>query len=337
MRQGVRQRQHLEQRAVRLTEVQRATAGHRDLQFGQRQVARTVCGRAGEHAGGLARVLAPEHLLCRRHGGIARQQEGAPLQLAQIVAARDDFLARVAALLEIDPADQLVVEHLRHELAGGRGHDRHHARTHFQLLPLRHVQRGQGAEHVLRLRGRADPQPAVDRRAAQAAVGQANHCGTVPVQLVPGLRRGVRTEPGGCRRTGQAEHGQLGAGIRQARLGAHHEHRQPLERRCQHVGAAGQPVLLGTRAGVDEAGEHAALRRAVGAQAGMGQIEPADVVAELSMEEGRRIRPDGADDAPVRQHAGAAGTEFSGLSRKCSGGVHPLIIISTMHSCDFTR
>src|SRR4051812_26335395 len=46
----------------------------------------------------------------------------APLHLAAVLRARDDLLARIAALLEVDAAQLLEIDHLRHEevLRGSR-------------------------------------------------------------------------------------------------------------------------------------------------------------------------------------------------------------------------
>ena len=61
--------------------------------------------------------------------GLALEQEGAPLGRAAVLAARDDFLAGIAALLEVDAADELEVHHLRHEPVDRRRLDR--ARCRF--------------------------------------------------------------------------------------------------------------------------------------------------------------------------------------------------------------
>src|SRR3546814_3105149 len=50
--------------------------------------------------------------------------EQAALQRAEVVQARDDFLAGVAALVEADTAEQVEIRHLRDEMiAGFRQHD----------------------------------------------------------------------------------------------------------------------------------------------------------------------------------------------------------------------
>ena len=68
-------------------------------------------------------------------GAGAVHRVGAALERAAVLAARHDFLARVAALLEVDAAQQLEVQHLRHELLDGRGHDAGHAAAHLEPAP----------------------------------------------------------------------------------------------------------------------------------------------------------------------------------------------------------
>jgi hypothetical protein len=70
-----------------------------------------------DHAARLARVGHVEHFVAGLRGrAVDGGERGAALELAEVLAARDDFLARVAAFLEIDAAEQLEVDHLRDEL-----------------------------------------------------------------------------------------------------------------------------------------------------------------------------------------------------------------------------
>ena len=73
-----------------------------------------------DHAAGLSRVVVRKYFCAWHDGrklvGIDARQQHAALELAKVLAARDDLLSGVAALAEIDPAHQLEVHHLRHEL-----------------------------------------------------------------------------------------------------------------------------------------------------------------------------------------------------------------------------
>ena len=90
-------------------------------------------------------------------GGRAFGQHHAALERAAVLAARDDLLARIAALLEVHAAHQLEVDHLRHEGLDGAGDDARHARLHLEPVP--HV--GAGRRRPRRRRvGRRGPQQA---------------------------------------------------------------------------------------------------------------------------------------------------------------------------------
>src|SRR5207344_343256 len=68
-------------------------------------------------AGGVDHHAAVELLAGPQLGaGGRRQAHHAALHFAAVLGARDDFLPGIAALLEIDAADLLEVDHLRHEL-----------------------------------------------------------------------------------------------------------------------------------------------------------------------------------------------------------------------------
>src|SRR6185295_15872597 len=77
------------------------------------------CG-IGDGAHGLARGAGEEHVLSGESDAFAVEQEGAPLGRAAVLAACDDLLSGIAALLEIDAADELEVDHLRHEAVDRR-------------------------------------------------------------------------------------------------------------------------------------------------------------------------------------------------------------------------
>jgi hypothetical protein len=54
------------------------------------------------------------------------------------------LLAGIAALPEVDAADQLEVDHLRHELFHRGGLDERHAAADFQPAPAVEIEGGQG-------------------------------------------------------------------------------------------------------------------------------------------------------------------------------------------------
>ena len=107
-----------------------------------------------------------------RGGARALEQEHPALDRAAVLAARDDFLARVAALLEVDAADQLEIEHLRHEPIDRRGLDPRDAAAHLEPAPVGRVRRSgrrlprrpRGARHPI---GRFMPRTAPHRRSRQ--------------------------------------------------------------------------------------------------------------------------------------------------------------------------
>src|SRR6185369_13787546 len=76
--------------------------------------------------------LTAEKILSRnwRRRCLNRAAIHTPLELAQVLAARDDLLSRVAAFLEIDAADELEIRHLRHEVVLRCERDLCNARAH---------------------------------------------------------------------------------------------------------------------------------------------------------------------------------------------------------------
>src|SRR6185295_2948990 len=65
------------------------------------------------------RRAARVNVLAGRGDGVAVEEQRASLRRAAILAARDDFLPGIAALLEVDAADELEVDHLRDEAIDG--------------------------------------------------------------------------------------------------------------------------------------------------------------------------------------------------------------------------
>src|SRR5687767_15214214 len=73
----------------------------------------------------------------RRRRSAVFEAEHASLDRAPKMRARDDLLARVAALLEIDAAQQVEVEHLRNERCVCFGIDLRQAGADSRELPVR--------------------------------------------------------------------------------------------------------------------------------------------------------------------------------------------------------
>ncbi|KOT23443.1 glycine cleavage T domain protein [Burkholderia mallei] len=174
--QRVGKRQERERRAARGRQVDRSVPerGELDLDervdaaFGRRR-------RVHDHPARLARIVRMIELDARMRGvGAGRdvRERGAALDRAPVLAARDDFLARIAALAEVDAADHVEVDHLRNELLDGRLRDARLARAHVEPIPDggRHArQRGfERGQARVELGARRDPQVA---RAARR-VGQ---------------------------------------------------------------------------------------------------------------------------------------------------------------------
>ena len=90
----------------------------RQLHLDQRVDAAGAVRRAvDDHAARLLGIGAGIDFLSGHGGRVGNaDQRGAAFQLAQILAARDNFLPRIATLLEIDAAQQLKIDHLRYEL-----------------------------------------------------------------------------------------------------------------------------------------------------------------------------------------------------------------------------
>lgn len=97
-------------------------------------------------------------------GRLAVRERGAPLDRAAILAARDHFLSRIAALLEVHAAEHVEIDHLRDELLDRRLRDARLARVNVEPVP----QFGAPAVELfveprqlrLDVRFRADPQKA---------------------------------------------------------------------------------------------------------------------------------------------------------------------------------
>src|SRR5262249_61086418 len=86
----------------------------------------------------------------------------APLQLAEILRARDDLLARVAALVEAHAADQLEVRHLGDELVLRGSGDQGKTPANVQPAPQRRILGMRVLQYARRsFRGEREEQPSV--------------------------------------------------------------------------------------------------------------------------------------------------------------------------------
>ena len=90
-------------------------------------------------------------------------------------------------------------------------------------------------------------------------------------------------------RPGQAAQRDLGAGIAELALGAQHEHRQALQRRREHAGAAGQQELVVGRAARPRSSPAAGPWPSRSRPAAPARAERENVVGELALQEGGGI------------------------------------------------
>ncbi|SPA40482.1 hypothetical protein CBM2606_A70101 [Cupriavidus taiwanensis] len=245
-------------------------------------------------------------------------QPHAALERAAILAARHYLLARIAALAEIDPADQLEIDHLRHELLLRRRDDAGQARLDFEPVPQRRrgsCQRG-GQLRAQRV-GTLGRQHQLPARLA-GAIRQADHGGAVGRgHGKGGFRRG---QPGRCQRpggagAGQAEDGMGRSDVGQPGLGAQHEHRQALLHRGLDLGRQLQHDAVGV-APHQEGGQQPALGRAVAGQARRARRQVVDRVGQLGVQEAGGIVARHADEA----EPGRGANHAAGLQRVKVGG-----------------
>ena len=234
--------------------------------------------------------------------GVAVEQEHAPLGRAAVLAARDDLLARVAALLEIDAADELEVDHLRHEPVDRRRLDRGDAALHLEPAPGRRAAARRGGDGAARpggaRAGSARVPAASGRRGSRGAVVLDARCqAAASPSAEPARRRGA-----GDARTARARRWRRSACTWRA------------ARTSTGASASARARSAGRRAGTRRrrgrqttklacsrplAEQKPASRAAPGAEAG-------DVVGELALQERRGVGAARADHAPVGEAAGAA-------------------------------
>ena len=200
-----------------------------------------------------------------------RRRDHAALERAAVLRARDDFLPRIAALLEIHSADQLQVHHLRHELVlrrpsrsggGPRG-----SRRATSPAPVRRGKRGPLPRPRARGRGAAS-MPTADRA----------------VSSDPGTRQGRRRPSAPTRRT---------APIRRSRPDPTFERSTNIDSRLAH---GGREVARRAAAGSPRRAARPEASRAGGpwpstspAQALPARRQILDIVAQLRVQECTRV------------------------------------------------
>ena len=176
---------------------------------------------------------------------------------AAVLAARDDLLARVAALLEVDAAEQLEVQHLRHELVDGRRLDRRRRRSAPRASA--------SASSVDRRRRVGAALPATMQRAHAGRVRQADAARRRRARAAAhGAASPAAASAGAPARPHSADSAVASLSLH---LRAQHEHRQPLQRRRPARRRAGEQDLVVGRAPDHEARQQPALGRAVAGQA----------------------------------------------------------------------
>ena len=168
---------------------------------------------------------------------VAVEEEGAPLDRAAVLAARDDLLPGVAALLEVDAADELEVDHLRHEAVDRRRLDRDDA----ALAP-----RASARSSSVSAGAAADVDLGAGRRGEQAraqpgGIGQADQ---------PRRRRAVAR----CQTRGIAEHRRRGRRRRRRTARSRRSHRSACTWRAARTstGASASARARSARAGEQE-------------------------------------------------------------------------------------
>ena len=221
----------------------------------------------------------------------------AAFEFAEVLHARDHFLASVTTLGETHPADQLQVRHLWHECL-----DRvvEHVRQ-----PGADVHQGPeiGSGRLCPGEGLRIQFGKPLRRAqyleSWAVAGDPDHAQSVAGDAALVGRRRERQQ---CRRTvaGEAETRQFVARVGQRHLGAQHEHLQALEDRVAALDRQLQ-VQVVTALQYPETAEHAALRAAIAAQLRRFGCDQVDVIGQLALQEGAHVGAGSADQSEVRE------------------------------------
>ncbi len=148
------------------------------------------------HAGRLCRIVAVEDFKARAHRCVGIEEEHPSLDRSAVLASRDDFLSRIAALLEVDATDQLEVQHLRHEPVDRCRFDRRDAALHLEPAPLieRHRRRVPGHRVVRRpMRRRSARCP--PHRAGESHGGRPCRAWSMASTPASGRSRWSRSQP----------------------------------------------------------------------------------------------------------------------------------------------
>ncbi len=243
----------------------------------------------------------------------------AALERAAVLAARHHLLARVAALLEIDAADQFQVHHLRHELLRPWRPTRAARRC---APPASARLSGSSAGSGGRLA--AGPQPARHRGAVDDGVGQADQVGAAGVGAAP--RGAGRASPSAAPAASPARPHSGSSAL--ASLSLHLARSTNIDSRFSVAGSRSALQASSTssspRRPDHETGQQPALGRAVAGQPRLAGVPGAAMsCVSWPCRKLRGVGAAGADHAPVGQAHGAVGQGWSG---RCDS--HALIMIS---------
>ena len=215
-------------------------------------------------------------LLASLHWRLRVRQKRAPLQGAAKLAARHNFLPRVATFLEVDPPHRLVIEHLGYKsFHGGRGN---HGDTAADLA-IQPIRCCKGARFGRRFAGWRKPQCACD---AVCRI-QENQVRRAKVQLAPRCACYTRDLGHGC--PGETTQLESIACIAQFGFGTHYKHGKAFECGGQQVTAADQQDFAMAAFETNEAGQHTAFGGAECRQPGFGQTQQREVLGKLRMQE----------------------------------------------------
>ena len=217
------------------------------------------------------------------------QAEQPALDLPTILGARDDLLPRIAALGEADRPQLLEVGHLRHKLLlGGSGH---HGDAGLDQSPAPSIRTGRtrtGRSDGSRLCSSAGPATTISNSSCS--------CSRITVTSGPrataiGAGRERSTNPASAADApGPPRPRSLSSALASASVTAARRH--VLLQPATHARRRSRRELeeiVGCVVPHQQAGQHASLRRAVGAKLCARCVEHADVVAELALQEGRGI------------------------------------------------
>src|ERR1043166_72639 len=235
---------------------------------------------------GLRRRLCPH--ICAIH---------AALELPQIFRARHDFLTRITSLVEADPADQVEIDHLRHEHLLGLRTDHRNARCDLEPIPASGTAR-------LRPAGQLMPEPGrvLDQRCHfETGWTEPDDTGLRFLKYAPGTFWDRTEYPHQLWLSHSAGHADAyhfvapGAG---RQFGSKNEHGQPLFNRFQQLK---RKLHMKSTSGAPQqkTREYSALGRVVASVLADTGSEPADVIAQLALQEICGVMAREIDDAEM--------------------------------------